>query len=818
MEIIKLDLIPGKKMPSLHASQFDDGRAYHIDLTENRVPYVLDGTETISVIVRKCDNTLVSMDIANTFANKSYLEFEVVEQMTACDGFNYGEIILEKNGDRLGSLNFYLVVETAPDENGITSKSEIKNLKRQVHDIVVEELADNGAEETGYDNTKSGLDATNVQDALDELAQKPSVDAYTKTESDAFITDEYDATSTYAIGDMVIHENALYVCSTAITTAEAWNSAHWTLTDIATAIGTVKTAIPTKTSDLQNDSGFAQIDDSEESASKTYSSEKIEAVVKPISDKVDATTEGGVSKNIYPTSYLSEASGITYSNGIFSGKASAFSGATRLTSFEENTRYTAQITARKISGDYTTGNGLILRFDYDDTTYMSTYVSNATTSWTKFTLTSDEGKVISDFRLSYASGGNDIWEVKEVQVEKGTTATSWVSPDAMPLTAIDKTARGELSLIPKLPWWSRFQNEFLRIAYSAIWVDKINTAVHWLFASDMGFNVLKGDVEITSDGELIMCHDPGFTFDENGRIINYNSSNKTLIVDMTYAECRSKEYADNPSRYGGYCPVADVDDFIRICKDKGKICFLTIRATNTAQVVAKAVEKIKYYGMESRTILNAVSSSIIDVIRANPDTSEMAVNFVAPEGTAITTAQVDKCLEWGNAFLSIWADGVTSVIDNSDTAIAYAKEKGVPILAAVNGEMSFWNYLIKKGVMGYQITKPIFDVEPKSQRFSVKMTSGTPTFENLFASNRFTATVSVSGLRIYVSDVCITDSYLTNVIDGIQPIKMNMLNPDIKCFDTSGNSYTCVWSSAHNRFEITIPDTNDRTYRVLVTV
>ena len=222
--------------------------------------------------------------------------------------------------------------------------------------------------------------------------------------------------------------------------------------------------------------------------------------------------------------------------------------------------------------------------------------------------------------------------------------------------------------------------------------------------------------------------------------------------------------------------------------------------------------------MESRTILNAVQASIIDVIRENPDASEIAVNFVAPEGQAITTAQVDKCVEWGNAFLSIWADGVTSVIDNSATAIAYARTKNVPLLSAVGGDTAFWNYLIKKGIMGYQITKPTFDVEPKSQRFAVKMTSGTPTFENLFASNRFTATVSVSGLRIYVSDVRITDSYLTEVIDGIQPIKMNMLNPDIKCVDTNGNSYTCVWSQAHNRFEITIPDTNDRTYRVLVTV
>ena len=163
-----------------------------------------------------------------------------------------------------------------------TERIELKvgesiNFNQVLGDLPAERMSGSlPADQNSYDNTESGLDATNVQDAIDELAQKPSVDAYTKQESDAFITDEYSATSTYAIGDMVIHDNALYVCSTAITTAEAWNSAHWTLTDIATAIGTVKTAIPTKTSDLQNDSGFAQIDDSEESASKTLSSSYIE--------------------------------------------------------------------------------------------------------------------------------------------------------------------------------------------------------------------------------------------------------------------------------------------------------------------------------------------------------------------------------------------------------------------------------------------------------------------------------------------------------------------------------------------------------------
>ena len=47
------------------------------------------------------------------------------------------------------------------------------------------------------------------------------------------ITDAYDATSTYDVGDLCIHNDALYKCTTAITVAEAWTPAHWTQTSIA---------------------------------------------------------------------------------------------------------------------------------------------------------------------------------------------------------------------------------------------------------------------------------------------------------------------------------------------------------------------------------------------------------------------------------------------------------------------------------------------------------------------------------------------------------------------------------------------------------
>jgi len=37
----------------------------------------------------------------------------------------------------------------------------------------------------------------------------------------------YDATATYAVGDLCIYDGILYECTTAITTAEAWDAAHW---------------------------------------------------------------------------------------------------------------------------------------------------------------------------------------------------------------------------------------------------------------------------------------------------------------------------------------------------------------------------------------------------------------------------------------------------------------------------------------------------------------------------------------------------------------------------------------------------------------
>ena len=72
------------------------------------------------------------------------------------------------------------------------------------------------------------------------------------------LSDAYSSSRTYAVGDLCILGNLLYKCNTAITTPEAWTPAHWTATTVADEIAAKADVsdVPTKTSDLNNDSGF----------------------------------------------------------------------------------------------------------------------------------------------------------------------------------------------------------------------------------------------------------------------------------------------------------------------------------------------------------------------------------------------------------------------------------------------------------------------------------------------------------------------------------------------------------------------------------
>ena len=76
-----------------------------------------------------------------------------------------------------------------------------------------------------------------VPDLTALLAQINRMEEATEAAEGAvgMIAATYDATHTYALGDIVIHSGKLYRCKTAITTAEAWTSSHWEQVTMATA-------------------------------------------------------------------------------------------------------------------------------------------------------------------------------------------------------------------------------------------------------------------------------------------------------------------------------------------------------------------------------------------------------------------------------------------------------------------------------------------------------------------------------------------------------------------------------------------------------
>ena len=135
MESFNLDIIPRGTMPACHSSQFDVGRTIRVYLLDNGQEYTLDGTETLTLSVRKPDNTVITETLTGG-ANHNYVDFSTTEQMTAIVGQSICEIRIEKDGANIGTLNFVLEVEKDPLSSGIHSESVITDLQAQVDEAV----------------------------------------------------------------------------------------------------------------------------------------------------------------------------------------------------------------------------------------------------------------------------------------------------------------------------------------------------------------------------------------------------------------------------------------------------------------------------------------------------------------------------------------------------------------------------------------------------------------------------------------------------------------------------------------------------------
>lgn len=83
---------------------------------------------------------------------------------------------------------------------------------------------------------QTGQDVEDANNAAESARE--SADAF-----EGMIAEEYDENKTYTIGDYSIHNDVLYRCTTAITTAESWTAAHWTAAVLGDDVCDLKSAI-----------------------------------------------------------------------------------------------------------------------------------------------------------------------------------------------------------------------------------------------------------------------------------------------------------------------------------------------------------------------------------------------------------------------------------------------------------------------------------------------------------------------------------------------------------------------------------------------
>lgn len=211
----------------------------------------------------------------------------------------------------------------------------------------------------------------------------------------------------------------------------------------------------------------------------------------------------------------------------------------------------------------------------------------------------------------------------------------------------------------------------------------INSEEHLRYCASLPFTSLKADVQPTSDGGLILCHDKGFTF-ADGRITSYDKENSVPIYTLSTQQCLSLEYQKQYE--GKYCKVTDFETFIRICKESGKWAYITVRDEHINEVVAAAMPILEKYDWVKNSIINSFTLFSLEAFRKA--SSEIKISYVLQWNKPVTRVNVDTALRLGNCVITSFHFRVSdtqsgwATMEASADAIAYAKDKGVRLYQA----------------------------------------------------------------------------------------------------------------------------------------
>ena len=113
MQEVNIDLTSGIIPPAVcYASQNDHERRVKLNLFDNGESYTLNGSETITLKVKKPSGDGITASVENTSSNYVVISFD--RTMTDCFGACLCDLKIEKTDSRIDTMNFLLSVEGFP--------------------------------------------------------------------------------------------------------------------------------------------------------------------------------------------------------------------------------------------------------------------------------------------------------------------------------------------------------------------------------------------------------------------------------------------------------------------------------------------------------------------------------------------------------------------------------------------------------------------------------------------------------------------------------------------------------------------------------
>lgn len=109
MEQIFLNLVPSGSIQTVHASKGDAKRQIEILLYDGNLPYSLKNGDVLTISVRKPDYETVTVLVSYNVGETSVI-FETAEEMCDVVGKCTCELHLNNGRNRIGSLNFFMMV------------------------------------------------------------------------------------------------------------------------------------------------------------------------------------------------------------------------------------------------------------------------------------------------------------------------------------------------------------------------------------------------------------------------------------------------------------------------------------------------------------------------------------------------------------------------------------------------------------------------------------------------------------------------------------------------------------------------------------